>query len=98
MVSILVYNMKEQIKKRFKHETKHFKANNGLKQGTGEVIQQARFDATELSQGRKSKLKEIKRQQKKDSTVSKCVNFILSDDNVASVAWGTKKVLSQARG
>ena len=81
-----------------KHEIKNFKANNGLKQGTNEAIQQTCLDTIKLSQGRKIKLKEIKQQQKKDFTVSKCVNLILSDDNVALVAWGTKKILSQARG
>ena len=81
-----------------KNEIKSFREQHGLKQGTGRVIQQARADAIELSHGRRIKLSEIRRQQRKDTTIAKCVKFILSDDNVVSVAWGTKKVLLQSRG
>ena len=47
---------------------------------------------------KKIKLKVIKRQFRKDSTISKCVKVILSDDNVASVSWGTKWILLQSCG
>lgn len=80
------------------HEIKGFKEDMGLEQGTGQAVQQARVDATELSQGRKLKLKVITLQFRLDSTVEKCVSFILSDDNVASVSCGTKKILLQSRG
>ena len=84
-----------------KNEIKSFIEKHGLKQGTGTVIQQASLDAVELSHERKIKLKEIKQQQQQqqqqqqDKTISRCVNFISSDDNLSSVAWGTKKVLLQ---
>ncbi len=77
-----------------KNEIKSFIEKHGLKQGTGTVIQQASLDAVEPSHGKKIKLKEIKQQQQ-DKTISRCVNFISSDDNLSSVAWGTKKVLLQ---
>ena len=64
-----------------------------MKQGTGQAVQQARADAIDLSHGKKIKLKVIKQQFRKDSTISKCVKFILSNDNIASVSWGTKRIL-----
>ena len=33
-----------------------------------------------------------------DSTIEKCVRFILSDENVSSVSWGSKKILLQSSG
>ena len=33
-----------------------------------------------------------------DSTIFKCVDFILSDNNTSSVSWGTKLVLVQSTG
>ena len=77
---------------------KSFKTKNRLKQGTETVIQQAYFGIIELSRGRTIKVEAIKQQQKKDYTISKYVDFILSDDNVVLVAWGTKKALSQSKG
>ena len=35
------------------HEIKSFKETYGLKQGTGQVVQQARADAIDLSHGKK---------------------------------------------
>ena len=52
----------------------------------------------ELSRGNKLKLKVIKQKFRMDSTVTQCVNFILSDNNVASVSWGSKKILLQSCG
>jgi len=80
------------------HEIASFKQCHGLKQGTGQAVQQARTDGIELSHGRKLKIKVIKRQFRNDTTINKCVNFILSDDNVASVAWGSKRILLQSSG
>ena len=80
------------------HEIKSFRDGYGLIQGTGQAVQQARADAIDLSHGKKIKLKVIKRQFRKDSTISKCVKFILSDDNVASVSWGSKRILLQSCG
>ncbi len=59
---------------------------------------QARADAVEMRQGKKLILKSITRQNKDDKTIQKCVDFILSDNNVSSVAWGTKRVLLQSIG
>ena len=36
--------------------------------------------------------------KKNDNTIKKCVDFILSDANVASVSWGSKVVLTQSLG
>ena len=79
------------------HEIKTFKNKYGLVQGTGQAIQQAQADL-ELSLGRKIKITQSTRQCKDDYTIKKCVDFILSDDNVASVSWGTKKVLLHSDG
>ena len=37
-------------------------------------------------------------QQQNHNIIEKCVDFILSDANVASVPWGSKLVLSQSIG
>ena len=69
-----------------------------MKQGTGHAVQQSRADGIELSHGRKLKIKVIKRQFRKDTTINKCVNFVLSDDNVASVSWGSRRIRLQSHG
>ena len=48
--------------------------------------------------GRKIKITQSTWQCKNDYTIKKCVDYILSDDNVASVSWGTKKVLLRSEG
>ena len=80
------------------HEVKSFKSTYGLVQGTGQAIQQASTDAMDLSMGRKIKITQSTGQCKNDYTIKKCVDFILSDNNVASVSWGTKKVLLRSDG
>jgi len=79
------------------HEVKALKKKYGLKLGN-DANAQARADALEMRQGRKLIIKTITRQNKDDRTVQKCVDFILSDNNVSSVAWGTKRVLLQSIG
>ncbi len=81
-----------------KNEIKSFGVKYGLNQGTGADAQQDPLDAIELSHGRTIKLKENKPPQKQNTTISNRANFILSNDNVASVAWGTKKVELQSKG
>ena len=76
-----------------KHEIKDMKKKHNLKQGNGQPVAQARSDAIMLSQGNQLKLKTITRQCKLDSTIYKCVDFVLSKNNVSSVSWGVKSVL-----
>ena len=66
--------------------------------GNSQPMEQARSDARLLSNGKKINLKAISRQSKCDSTIEKCVDFILSDMNVSSVSWGSKTVLTQSTG
>ena len=80
------------------HEIKDMKKKHNLKQGNGQPVAQARSDAITLSQGKQLKLKTITRQCKLDSTIFKCVDFILSENNVSSVSWGVKSVLVQSSG
>ena len=63
-----------------------------LKQGNGQPVDQARSDANLLCNGNNLSKTLITR-QKNHSTVEKCVDFILSDTNVASVSLGSKVVL-----
>ena len=56
------------------------------------------WHAFSLSRGNQLKLKTITQQCKLDSTIFKCVDFILSDNNTSSVSWGTKLVLVQSTG
>lgn len=81
-----------------KHEVLRLKQTYGLKQGNGQPVRQARKDADELRHGRRLNIKTIIRKCKDESIVQKCVDFILSDSNVSSVAWGTKTVLLQSIG
>ena len=48
--------------------------------------------------GRKIKITQSTWQCKNDYTIKKCVDFILSEENVVSVSWGTKKVLLHSDG
>ena len=77
----------------FSYTLKKIKEDKCLKQGTGLAVQQAKSDSTKLSQGRKLKPKVITRQFRLDSTFEKCVSLILCGDSVASVAWGTYRIL-----
>ena len=81
-----------------KHEIKVMKKKHNLKQGNGWPVAQARSDAIILSQGNQLKLKTIARQCKLDSTIFKCVDSILSDNNVSSILWDIKLVLDQSTG
>ena len=69
-----------------------------LKFGNGNPKAQARSDANILRLGRKLTLTIITRQCKADDIVHKCVDYILSDKNIASVSYGTKVVLLQSIG
>ena len=81
-----------------RHEIVDMKKNYNLKQGNGQPVEQARNDAKTLRLGNKLNLSTITRQFKDDLTIIKCVDFVLSDKNVSSVAWGTKVLLSQSVG
>ena len=80
------------------HEIKEMKNNYNLKIGHGQPLAQARSDAELLRKGQKLNLKTITRQYKTDSTIKKCVDFILCDFNVSSFSWDSKTVLSQSMG
>ena len=82
-----------------KHEIREMKnGNHKLKQGNGQPVEQARSDADLLRIGHKLSKTLITRQKRTDNTIRKCVDFILSDNNIASVSWGSKVVLSQSLG
>ena len=69
-----------------------------MKQGNGQPVRQARKDAIELKNGNRLNIKQITRKYKDISIIQKCVDFIMSESNVSSVAWGSKRVLLQSIG
>ncbi len=82
-----------------RHEIKEMKdGEHALHFGNGQPVSQARDDGKLLRLGKKLNLKTITRQNKSDCTVHKCVDFILNEQNVSSVSWGSKTILSQSIG
>ena len=68
------------------HEIVHLKQAYGLKQGNGQPVCQAQKDAHELKNGNRLNIKQIARKYKDNSIIKKCVDFIMSESNVLSVA------------
>ena len=82
-----------------RHEIKEMKdGEHKLRFGNGQPVSQAQNDGMLLRVGKKLNLKTITRQYKTDAIIKKCVDFILSDQNISSVSWGSKTVLSQSIG
>ena len=82
-----------------KHKKAHLNKTYCLKQGNRHPVHQARKGAQELKNSyRLNTIKSITYNCKDKSIIQKCVDFIMSDSNVSSVVWGSKRVLLQSIG